>query len=141
MFSKCVAFRILFPLCWIMFSSLSGASQTKCKFPISGWKPIILLLQCSGISLSYGLWTFLLGELLTAMLQECSQMSLMQFKIVSFDLNLILNLLPLFSFDEMTSNFFKEITYSLTGIPNDFLRMPQYKTCHFSWKIYTDSQM
>lgn len=59
-------------------------------------------------------------------------MSLMQFKMISFDLNLILNILPLFSFDKMTSSFFKEITSSLIGIPNDFLQMPQYKTSHFS---------
>lgn len=49
-------------------------------------------------------------------------MSLMWFKMVFFDLNLILNVLPLLASDEMISNFYNEITSSLIEIPNDLLQ-------------------
>lgn len=42
-------------------------------------------------------------------------------QMVSCDLNLMLNLPSLFASDEMPSNFYNQITSSLTEIPNDLL--------------------
>lgn len=58
-------------------------------------------------------------------------MSLMWYKMVSFDLNLILNLPSLFASDEIPSNFYNQITSSLIEIPNDLLEMSQYTSISF----------
>lgn len=62
-------------------------------------------------------------------------MSLMQCKIVSFDLNLILNLPSLFASDEMPSNFYNQITSSLIENPNDLLYMSRYTSISFFLQI------
>lgn len=75
--------------------------------------------------MNYVLWTFL-GELPTTVLWECSQMSPMWCKMVSYYFNLILNIPSLFASDEIPSNFYNQMTSSLMEILNDLLQVSGY---------------